>query len=132
MALDASVTALGASDFEPTFCSALVPAEVLPLDRDFASGHPGDFDGPGEEEPPCDAVLLGARGLAPTIVFWKGTNKVAENENVGSELDPSAVYLEPAGRGFYIAGSSAMQVRTLEESVPEVDCSSLEKPEGLP
>lgn len=131
-ALDASITSLGASDFEPTFCSALDPADVLPLDRDFLSGHGDDFDGPTEEEPPCDAVLLGTGGLAPTIVFWqKGTNNPAENGNVESGLVRSAVYLEPAGRSFYIAGSSAMHVRTLEEPVPDVDCSSLEKPEGL-
>ena len=37
-ALEANVAALGAVDFEPTFCVKLHPADVLPLDRDFAGG----------------------------------------------------------------------------------------------
>ncbi len=120
--LDTSITSLGANDFEPTFCSYLRPADILPLDRDF---------GDDVEEPPCDAVLLGAPGLAPTIVFWqKGRTRVATNGSVEPDLDPSAVYLEPAGRSFYIASSSAMHTRTLDEPVPDLDCSSL--PEGLP
>ena len=130
-ALDASVTSLGANDFEPAFCSTLQPSDVLPLDRDFAGGSSGEE--PVEVEPPCDAVLLGTRGLDPTIVYWqKGADKTPENRSVGPELDSSAVYLEPAGRSFYLAGSSAMHVRTLEGPVPDVDCGALEKPKGLP
>lgn len=132
-ALDASITALGANDFEPTFCSSLFPSDVLPLDRDFARGSGDDFDSPVEEEPPCDAVLIGARGLDPTIVYWrKGASKTPQNRSVGSELDPSAVYLEPAGSSFYVAASGVMHVRTLDGPVPDVACSSLDEPEGLP
>jgi hypothetical protein len=130
-ALDASITSLGTNDFQPTFCSTLYPSAVLPLDRDFAGGD-SDVE-PAEEEPPCDAVLLGTRGLDPTIVYWqKGADKHPQNRNVGRELDASAVYLEPAGRSFYLAGSKAMHVRTLEGPVPDVDCGALDEPEGVP
>jgi hypothetical protein len=132
-ALDASVTALDASDFQAAFCSNIGPADVLPLDRDFVNIHEDTVKGPFEEEPPCDAVLLGVRGLDPTIVFWrKAKGKTVENGNVGDELDSSAVYLEPVGDARYIAGSKVMHVRTLDGPVPEIDCSSLEKPAGLP
>ncbi|HEX6763973.1 MAG TPA: hypothetical protein VF103_00815 [Polyangiaceae bacterium] len=133
-ALDASVEALVASDFEPAFCAELVPGDVLPLDRYFVYGQ-NDLER-SEEEPDCDAVLLGTRGLAPTIVYWqKGKDKTpksaGESASVDHELDPSAVYLEPAGRNLYLAGSSAMHVRTIEGPVPELECGALEKPEGI-
>jgi hypothetical protein len=126
--LDASVTALGASDFEPTFCASFAPMERLPLDRDFVGGKGDVLHGPGEEEPPCDAVLLGTSGLAPTIVFWQ---KSPTAKNTLPELNPAAVYLEQAGSSLYLAGSKIMHVRTLEGPVPDIDCSSLETPEGI-
>jgi hypothetical protein len=132
-ALEASVESLDANDFEPTFCAKLAPTDTLPLDRDFAGGYPGDLHGRAEEEPLCDAVLLGIAGLAPTIVYWqKGSEKSPVNGEVPSNLDSSAVYLEPAGDSLYLASSRMLSVRTLAEPVPEVDCASLEKPEGLP
>jgi hypothetical protein len=132
-ALEANIDALGAVDFEPTFCLKLDPGDILPLDRDFSGSDTKELKGPGEEEPPCDAVLLGAEGLAPTIVFWqKGKERAPANGQDREELDPSAVYLEPAGQALYLAGSNAMHVRTLDGPVPDVDCASLERPKGLP
>ncbi|HEX6277868.1 MAG TPA: hypothetical protein VFZ53_32720 [Polyangiaceae bacterium] len=133
-ALDESVAGLTASDFEPAFCADLEPATVLPLDRDFSfEGHDGKKTKPAEEEPPCDAVLIGVAGLKPTIVSWsKRSQQELIVQDPGNGLHPAAVYLEPAGSSLLIASSKYLSVREFVGEVPNVDCASLSHPEGIP
>lgn len=120
---------LTAADFAFESCATVEPFEPMPLDFDLSSSADGRWKPPvtpeGSERV-CDAVLLRARGLDDTVVFWNDVPKVEIDQYDGEPGETARVmYLEQLGERLFAAGPEVGQAFPADFSVPKATCKAV-------
>jgi len=125
-----SMAGVAAADFELERCAAATPFEVLPLDHDYRllTDREVDVDrSPPPSSPrPCDAVVLRAAGLPPTVVYWRdGSEKVTVGDHLQLDWARSAgpvVFLEAMGERWILTPSEDSVSWPYQGALPEARC----------
>ncbi len=116
----------GADAFVLRSCPALASAEILPLAPVWTSRDAGvpASDDPHTGRPICDAVLLQAEGLGPTVITWNGVDSLAADKGEFAERAKSeqGLILERAGERLFIQGTSLVHVLPAGFQPAPADC----------
>jgi len=132
VAADGPEQTLAATDFAPESCQHLASGDLIPLSRNWQDGDFPDAAGPGGPTPACDAVVLRARGLPDTLLFWHGLADIiipTDLPDAGS-LDDRGIYLERAGDRLFAAGSKLITSRTAPFALAAIDCAAVSPDAG--
>ncbi len=112
---------LDASQFTFEACRTIEPFERLPLDQDAwlpGSGEPQPAPGPR-----CDAVIVSAAGLEPTLIFWNDVEQETFAERSDTDqLESPGLYLEQVGSRLVIARGSTARAWRATGTLPASEC----------
>jgi hypothetical protein len=121
-------------------CPTLAPGDILPLDQGWkdlgeSGGGLGDFHvdpyyDAGIVGPLCDAVLVEAEGLPPTVITWNGVKAIEFSgaERFGDRAnDDHGLILERAGERLFMQGTPLLRVVPAGFEPVSSDCPNGER-----